>query len=139
MSQRTHYFKQAKLDKFYEFSRIMLVWGYVGELLINWTCSLYFWGFIIYLIRRAWAWCTHDPLPMSVEALLPLIGNIDASPHNSWRMDVDVNIATNRSREDMNVKKVVEAESKSDNESEIEIDNESESESEESESDKDSE
>ena len=58
---------------------------------------------------------------------------------NSWRMDVDVNIATNSTREDMNVEKVVEAESKSDDESESEIDNESESESEESESDKDSE
>ena len=76
---------------------------------------------------------------MSVEASLPLIGNIDASPHNSWRMDVNVNIATNSTREDMNVEKVVEAESKSDNESEIEIDNESESESEESESEKSSE
>ena len=49
---------------------------------------------------------------------------------NSWRMDVDVNIATNSTREDMNVKKVAEAESKSDDESEGEIDNESESESE---------
>ena len=58
---------------------------------------------------------------------------------NSWRMDIDVNIATNSTREDMNVEKVVEAESKSDDESESEIDNESESESEESESDKDSE
>ena len=45
-------------------------------------------------------------------------------------MDVDVNIATNSTREDMNVEKVVEAESKSDDESEGEIDNESESESE---------
>ena len=44
---------------------------------------------------------------------------------NSWRMDVDVNIATNSTRDDMNNKKVMEAESKSDNESESEIDNES--------------
>ena len=58
---------------------------------------------------------------------------------NSWRMDVDVNIATNSTIADMNAEKVVEAESKSDNESEIEIDNECESESEESESAKDSE
>ena len=41
---------------------------------------------------------------------------------NSWRMDVDVNIATNSTREDMNVEKVVEAEIKSDEESESEID-----------------
>ena len=73
---------------------------------------------------------------MSVEALLPLIVNIDASPHNSWRMDVDVNIAKNSTREDMNVEKVVEAEIKSDDESESEIENESEYESEEIESDK---
>ena len=58
---------------------------------------------------------------------------------NSRRMDVDVNIATNSKREDMNIEKVLESESKSDDESESEIDNESESESEESESDKDSE
>ena len=58
---------------------------------------------------------------------------------NLWRMDVDVNIATNSTREDMNVEKVVEAERKSDHESEGEIDNEIESESEKSESDKDSE
>ena len=51
-------------------------------------------------------------------------------------MDVDVNIATNSTKKDMNVEKVVEAESKSDDESESEIDNESESESEEIESDK---
>ena len=76
---------------------------------------------------------------MSVESLLALIGNINASPHNSWRMDVDVNIAPNSTREDMNSEEVVEAKSKSDDESEIEIDNENESESEESESDKDSE
>ena len=57
---------------------------------------------------------------------------------NSWRMDVGVNIATNSTREDMNIEKVVETESKSDNESESEIDNEGESESEYSESDKDS-
>ena len=57
---------------------------------------------------------------------------------NSWRMDVDVNIATNSTREDMNVEKVVEAGSKSGDESESEIDNESESESEDSESDKNS-
>ena len=49
---------------------------------------------------------------------------------NSWRMDVDVNIATNSTREDMNVEIVVEAESNSDDDSEGEIDNESESESE---------
>ena len=73
---------------------------------------------------------------MSFEALPPLIGNIDASPHNWWKMDVDVNIATNSTREDMNVEKLVEDKSKSDNESESEIDNESESESEVRESDK---
>ena len=33
---------------------------------------------------------------------------------NSWRMDVDVNIAINSTREDMNVEKVVEIEIKSD-------------------------
>ena len=59
--------------------------------------------------------------------------------YNSWRMNVDVNIATNSTREDMNVEKVVEAESKSDNEIEREIYNESESESEENENDKDNE
>ena len=74
---------------------------------------------------------------MPVDVLLSLIGNINASPHNSWRMDVNVNIATNSTREDMNVERVVEAEIKSDDESESEIDNESKSESEESESDKD--
>ena len=37
---------------------------------------------------------------------------------NSWRMDVDVNIVTNSTREDTNVEKVVEAEIKSDDESE---------------------
>ena len=58
---------------------------------------------------------------------------------NSWIMDVDVNIATNTTREDMNVEKVVETESKIHDDSVSEIDNESESESEESESDKDSE
>ena len=57
---------------------------------------------------------------------------------NSWKMDVDVNITTDSTREDMNVEKVVESESKSADESESEIKNESESESEESESDKDS-
>ena len=60
---------------------------------------------------------------------MPLIGNIDASPHNSWRMYVDVNIATNSTREDMNVKIFVEAEIKSYDESISEIDNEIESES----------
>ena len=35
---------------------------------------------------------------------------------NSWRMGVDVNIATNSTREDMNVEKVVKAEIKSDDE-----------------------
>ena len=44
---------------------------------------------------------------------------------NSWRMDVDVNISTNGTREYMNVEKVVEAESKSEDESESEIDNDS--------------
>ena len=58
---------------------------------------------------------------------------------NSWRMDIDVNIVTSSTREDMNVEKLLEAESKSDDESEGEIDNESESESEYNESDKDSE
>ena len=42
---------------------------------------------------------------------------------------MDVNIAKNSTREDMNVEKVVEAKSKSENESESEIDNEIESES----------
>ena len=51
-------------------------------------------------------------------------------------MDVDVNIATISTREDMNVEKVVEAESNSDDESEIENKNENENESEERENDK---
>ena len=62
------------------------------------------------------------------QVLLPTKRKKDKA--NSWRMDVDVNIATNSTREDMNVEKVVEAESKSDDKSEGEIDNESESESE---------
>ena len=83
----------------------MIVWGYADELLINWTCSLSYWKFVCYPIGGAWAWCAHAPLPISVEVLLPLIGNIDASPHNSWRMDGDINIATNSTRENMNVEK----------------------------------
>ena len=62
------------------------------------------------------------------QVLLPTKWKKDKA--NSWRMGVDVNIATNSTREDMNDEKVVEAESKSDNESEGEIDNESESKSE---------
>ena len=46
---------------------------------------------------------------------------------DSWRMDVDVNIATNSTRENMNVKKVVESKCNSEDESEGEIYNESES------------
>ena len=64
------------------------------------------------------------------QVLLPTKWKKDKA--NSWRMDVDVNIATNSTREYMNVEKVVEAESKSYYDSEIEIDNGSESESEDS-------
>ena len=66
-----------------------------------------------------------DPMPdgggyeearEGAQVLLPTKWKKDKA--SSWRMDVDVNIATNSTREDMNVEKVVEAESKSDDESE---------------------
>ena len=83
-------------------------------------------------VRNLW-----DPMPdvggyrdamEGYQELLPMKWKKDKA--NSWRMDVDVYIATNSTREDMNVEKVMEAEIKSDGESESEIDNESESESE---------
>ena len=58
------------------------------------------------------------------QVLLPMKWKKDKD--NSWKMGVDVNIATNSTREDMNVEEVVEAERESDEESESEIDNERE-------------
>ena len=79
----------------------------------------------------------HEEAMEGENVLLPTKWKKDKA--NFWRMDVDVNIATNSTREDRNVEKVVEAESKSYDESESEIKNESEYESEEIEIDKDSE
>ena len=75
-----------------------------------------------------------DPMPYIVgyeearegdQVLLPKKWKKDKD--NFWRMDVDVNIATNSTRDNMKVEKVVEAEIKSDDKSESKIDNESES------------